>query len=134
MALSDSLAHLSRFKNNPKAQVLADTLDRATGKLMENKKSPGRKVGELDNAGTHIYEALYWAQELAAQDDDAELKAKFGPVAEQLEAKMDTIFDEINATSGQAMDIGGYFRTDPEKVARAMRRSATFNAILDSLN
>ena len=132
--LSESLAHFSRFKNNPKAQVLADTLERATGKLMENKKSPGRKVGELDNAGTHIYEALYWAQELAAQDDDAELKAKFGPVAEQLAAKMDTIFDEINATNGQAMDIGGYYRTDPEKVAKAMRRSATFNVILDSLN
>ena len=134
LALSESLAHFSRFKNNPKAQVLADTLDRATGKLMENKKSPGRKVGELDNAGPHIYEALYWAQELAAQDDDAELKAKFGPVAEQLSAKMDTIFNEINATNGQAMDIGGYYRTDPEKVAKAMRRSATFNAILDSLN
>jgi len=101
---------------------------------MENKKSPGRKVGELDNAGTHIYEALYWAKELASQDDDAELKAKFGPVAEQLETKLDTIFDEMNATNGQAMDIGGYYRTDPEKVAKAMRRSKTFNAILDSLN
>ena len=109
-------------------------MDRATGKLMENKKSPGRKVGELDNTGTHIYEALYWAQELAAQDDDAELKAKFSPVAEQLEAKLDNIFDEMNATNGQAMDIGGYYRTDPEKVAKAMRRSTTFNAILDSLN
>ena len=134
LALSESLAHLSRFKNNPKAQVLADTLDRATGKLMENKKSPGRKVGELDNAGTHIYEALYWAKELAAQDDDSELKAKFGPVAEQLEAKLDTIIGELNATNGQSMDIGGYYRTDPEKVAKAMRRSATFNSILDSLN
>ncbi len=134
LALSESLAHFSRFKGNAKAQVLADTLDRATGKLMENKKSPGRKVGELDNAGTHVYEALYWAKELAAQDDDAELKAKFAPVAEQLEAKLDTIIGELNATNGQAMDIGGYFRTDPAKVAKAMRRSATFNSILDSLN
>jgi len=134
LALSESLAHFSRFKNNPKAQVLADTLDRATGKLMENKKSPGRKVGELDNAGTHVYEALYWAKELAAQDDDAELKAKFTPVAEQLESKLDTIIGELNATNGQAMDIGGYYKTDPEKVAKAMRRSATFNSILDSLN
>ena len=134
LALSESLAHLSRFKNNPKAQVLADTLDRATGTLMENKKSPGRKVGELDNAGTHIYEALYWAKELATQDDDAELKAKFGPIAEQIEAKLDTIIGELNATNGQSMDIGGYYRTDPEKVAQAMRRSATFNSILDSLN
>lgn len=134
LALSESLAHLSRFKNNPKAQVLADTLDRATGKLMANKKSPGRKVGELDNAGTHIYEALYWAKELATQDDDAELKAKFGPIAEQIEAKLDTIIGELNVTNGQSMDIGGYYRTDPEKVAKAMRRSATFNSILDSLN
>jgi len=134
LALSESLAHLSRYKNNSKAQVLADTLDRATGKLMINKKSPGRKVGELDNAGTHAYEALYWAKELATQDDDAELKAKFTPVAEQLETKIETIISELNATNGQAMDLGGYYRTDPKKVAKAMRRSATFNSILDSLN
>ena len=134
LALSESLAHLSRFKGNSKAQVLADALERASGKLMENKKSPGRKVGELDNAGTHVYEALYWAKELAAQGDDADLKAKFTPVAEQLEAKLDTIIGELKASSGQAMDIGGYYRTDPAKVAKAMRRSATFNSILDSLN
>ena len=134
LALSESLAHLSRFKGNSKAQVLADALERASGKLMENKKSPGRAVGELDNAGTHVYEALYWAKELAAQGDDTDLKAKFAPVAEQLEAKLDAIIGELNATNGQAMDIGGYFRTDPAKVAKAMRRSATFNSILDSLN
>ena len=134
LALSESLAHLSRFKGNSKAQVLADALERASGKLMENKKSPGRAVGELDNAGTHVYEALYWAKELAAQGDDADLKAKFTPVAEQLEAKLDTIIGELKASSGQAMDIGGYYRTDPAKVAKAMRRSATFNSILDSLN
>ena len=134
LALSESFAHLNQVKGNSKAQVLAETLDRATGKLMEHKKSPGRTVGDLDNAGTHIYETLYWAQELAAQDDDADLKAKFIPFADQLEAKLDTVFDEMNATNGQAKDIGGYFRTDPAKVARAMRRSATFNSILDSLN
>ncbi len=134
LALSESLAHLSQVKGNAKAQVLADTLDRATGKLMENKKSPGRGVGDLDNAGTHVYEALFWAKELAAQTDDADIKAKFAPIAEQLEAKLDTIIDELKASNGQAMDIGGYFRTDPEKVAKAMRRSATFNSILDSLN
>ena len=134
LALSESLAHFSRFKGNSKAKVLADTLESATGKLMENKKSPGRKVGELDNAGTHVYEALYWAKDLAAQNDDAELKAKFTPVAEQLEAKIDTIISELNASNGKAMDIGGYYRTDPEKVAKAMRRSTTFNSILDSLN
>ena len=134
LALSESFAHLKQVKGNTKAQVLAETLDRATGKLMENKKSPGRTVGDLDNAGTHIYQALYWAKELAVQDDDADLKAKFAPVAEQLEAKLDAIIGELNATNGQAMDIGGYFRTDPAKVAKAMRRSATFNSILDSLN
>ena len=134
LALSESFAHLKQVKGNTKAQVLAETLDRATGKLMENKKSPGRTVGDLDNAGTHIYEVLYWAKELAAQDDDADLKAKFAPVAEQLEAKLGTIFDEMNASNGQAKDLGGYFRTDPEKVAQAMCRSSTFNSILDSLN
>ena len=134
LALSESFAHLKQVKGNTKAQVLAETLDRATGKLMENKKSPGRTVGDLDNAGTHIYEALYWAKELATQDDDADLKAKFTPIAEQLESKIDTIFTEINASNGQAKDIGGYYRTDPEKVAQAMRRSPTFNSILDSLN
>ena len=134
LALSESFAHLKQVKGNTKAQVLAETLDRATGKLMENKKSPGRTVGDLDNAGTHIYEALYWAKELAVQDDDADLKAKFAPIAEQLEAKLGTIFDEMNASNGQAKDLGGYFRTDPEKVAQAMRRSSTFNSILDSLN
>ena len=134
LALSESFAHLNQVKGNAKAQVLAETLDRATGKLMENKKSPGRAVGDLDNAGTHIYEALYWAKELAAQDNDADLKAKFAPVAEQLETKIDTIFNEINASNGQAKDVGGYFRTDPKKVAQSMRRSSTFNSILDSLN
>lgn len=134
LALSESFAHLKQVKGNTKAQVLAETLDRATGKLMENKKSPGRTVGDLDNAGTHIYEALYWAKELAAQDDDADLKAKFTPIAEQLEAKLGTILDEMNASNGQAKDLGGYFRTDPEKVEQAMRRSSTFNSILDSLN
>ena len=134
LALSESFAHLNQVKGNVKAQVLAETLDRETGKLMENKKSPGRAVGDLDNPGTHIYEALYWAKELAAQDNDADLKAKFAPVAEQLETKIDTIFNEINASNGQAKDVGGYFRTDPKKVAQSMRRSSTFNSILDSLN
>ena len=134
LALSESFAHLKQVKGNTKAQVLAETLDRATGKLMENKKSPGRTVGDLDNAGTHIYEALYWAKELAAQDDDADLKAKFAPIAEQLESKIDTIFTEMNESNGQAKDLGGYYRTDPERVAQAMRRSSTFNSILDSLN
>jgi isocitrate dehydrogenase len=134
LALSESLAHLGRTKGNAKAQVLAETLDRASGKLMENKKSPGREVGNLDNAGTHVYETLYWAQELAKQDDDADLKAKFAPVAKELEDKLDTIIGELNASKGQAIDIGGYYKPDPAKVASAMRPSKTFNSILDSLN
>ncbi|MBT5549128.1 MAG: NADP-dependent isocitrate dehydrogenase [Nitrospina sp.] len=133
LALSESLAHLSRVKGNAKAQVLAETLDRASGKLMENKKSPGREVGELDNAGTHVYETLYWTQELAKQDDDADLKAKFAPVAKELEEKLDTIIAELNASKGQAKDIGGYYQPDSAKVEAAMRPSATFNGILDGL-
>ncbi len=134
LALSESFAHLGRVKNNPKAQVLATTLDKATGKLMENKQSPGRAVGDLDNAGTHLYETLYWAQELAAQNDDQGLKDKFTPIAKELESKLDTILKELNASKGKAIDLGGYYRTDSAKVAAAMRPSATFNAILDSLN
>lgn len=134
LALSESLAHLARTKGNAKAQVMADTLDRATGKLMENKKSPGREVGQLDNAGTHVYETLYWAQELASQNDDADLKARFTPVAQELESKLNTIIEELNASKGQPKDIGGYYHPDPAKVAAAMRPSATFNKILDSLN
>ncbi len=93
LALSESLAHLGRKQQNAKAQVLAETLDRAAGKLMENKKSPGRKVGELDNAGTHLYLTSYWANELAAQNDDKELKERFAPVAKELESKLDVILE-----------------------------------------
>ncbi|MZH02137.1 MAG: NADP-dependent isocitrate dehydrogenase [Nitrospinae bacterium] len=133
LALAESFAHLSRVKGNSKAQVLADTLNRATETLMANKKSPGRAVGELDNAGTHFYEALYWAQELAKQDDDADLKAKFTPIAKELESNLDKITGELDAAQGSPKDIGGYYKPDPAKVAVAMRPSATFNGILDSL-
>jgi isocitrate dehydrogenase len=133
LALSESLAHLSRAKGNAKAQVLADTLNRASETLMENKKSPGRAVGDLDNAGTHVYETLYWAQELAKQDDDAELKQKFTAVAKELESNLDKIIGELDAAQGTPKDIGGYYKPDPAKVAVAMRPSATFNSILDGL-
>jgi len=133
LALSESLAHLGRKKQNEKAKVLAETLDRATGKLMANKKSPGRELGQLDNAGTHLYETLYWAKELAAQNDDQELKQRFTPVARELEEKLDVILEELNAAKGHAIDLGGYYRSDPEKVKAAMRPSTTFNKILDSL-
>jgi isocitrate dehydrogenase len=133
LALSESFAHLSRVKNNPKAQVLAETLDRATGKLMENKQSPGRELGQLDNAGTHVYETLYWAKELAVQSDDQELKDRFTPVAQQLESKLDVILEELNTSKGKSIDLGGYYHPDPEKVAAAMRPSATFNSIVDGV-
>lgn len=130
LALSESLAHLARTRNNPKAQILADTLERASGKLMENKKSPGRVLGELDNAGTHVYLALYWAQELAAQNDDQALKDHFSPIAKDMETKLDVIFEEMKAVKGKPVDLGGYFHTDPEKVKVGMRPSATLNSIL----
>ena len=133
LALAESFAHLSRTRDNKKAQVLANTLDRATGKLMENRKAPGRVLGELDNIGTHVYEALYWAQELAAQTDDPGLREKFAPVAKELEANVEKILDELKAAKGKAMDIGGYYHPDPSKVEAAMRPSATFNNILATL-
>ncbi|MDA0739676.1 MAG: NADP-dependent isocitrate dehydrogenase [Nitrospirae bacterium] len=133
LALSESFAHLGKFKNNKKAQVLAETLDKATGKLMENNKSPGRVLGELDNAGSHVYEALYWAQELAAQNDDADLKAKFTSIAKELEANVDKILEEMKSIKGKPVDIGGYYHPCPDKVKAGMRPSATLNNILASL-
>ncbi|CCQ89490.1 Isocitrate dehydrogenase (NADP) [Nitrospina gracilis 3/211] len=133
LALAESLAHLSKTFGNKKAQVLADALDRATGKLMENKKNPGRELGELDNAGSHVYEALYWAQELAAQSDDADLKERFTPIAKQMEEKLETILKELQDAKGKPVDLGGYYHPDPKKVAAAMRPSKTFNSILDSI-
>ncbi len=134
LALSESFAHLSRSKGNAKAQILADTLNLASGKLMDNKKSPGREVGQLDNAGTHVYLALYWAKELAAQNDDQDIKNCFVSVAKELEEKTEVIVGELNASKGQAKDIGGYYRPDADKVEAAMRPSATFNSIISSLN
>ena len=100
---------------------------------MENRKNPGRVLGELDNAGSHVYEATYWAQELAAQNDDTDLKAKFTPIAKELESNLDKILEEIKAAKGKSIDVGGYYHPDPEKVKIAMRPSATLNKILDSL-
>jgi len=134
LALAESFAHLSRSKNNKKAQVLADTLDRATGQLMDNRKAPGRVLGELDNAGSHVYEAMYWAKELAAQNADPDLKAKFAPVAKELEANIDTILEELKAIKGKPVDIGGYYHACPDKVKAGMRPSATLNKILATLN
>ena len=133
LALGVSLEHLATVFNNAKAQVLADTLDVANTQFLQANKSPSRKCGELDNRGSHFYLALYWAQALAAQDKDAELQARFKPLAESLAANEAEIVAELNRVQGQAMDIGGYFRPDATRAAEAMRPSATFNALLAAL-
>jgi isocitrate dehydrogenase len=133
LALAVSLEHLSETSGNAKAAVLGQALDAATGQLLDNGKSPSRKVNELDNRGSHFYLALYWAQALAAQDDDADLKAKFAPLAEALAAKESQIVEELNVVQGKAMDLDGYYFPSEEKVAAAMRPSATFNEALATL-
>lgn len=133
LALAVSLEHLAQKTDNPKAQVLADTLDAATEQLLLNDKSPKRKAGELDNRGSHFYIALYWSQALAAQDKDAELKATFAPVAEQLAAQEAEILAELAIGAGKPVDIGGYYAPNAEKTAQAMRPSAKLNAVIDGL-
>jgi len=113
--------------------VLAKALDAATGKLLDNGKGPSPKTGELDNRGSHFYLTLYWAQELAAQTEDAELAAKFKAVAENLTANEAKIADELKAVQGQPTDIGGYFLPDVAKLDKVMRPSETFNAALAAL-
>ena len=132
-ALAASFEHLAEVTGNARAQVLADTLDRATGTFLDQDKSPTRRVGGIDNRGSHFYLALYWAQELAAQSEDAELAAVFGPLAEKLAAAEPTIVDELVTVQGSPADIGGYYRPDPAKATAVMRPSATFNEALDSL-
>lgn len=131
LALAVSLEHLSQTFNNSKAQVLADTLDRATGKFLDTNKSPSRKVGEIDNRGSHFYLAMYWAQELAAQDKDADLKASFTPVAEAMATNEEKILSELNGAQGSAVEIGGYYQPKTEATATVMRPSPTLNAIID---
>ena len=133
LALAVSLEHLATNFDNPKAQVLADTLDAATAKFLENNKSPSRKVGELDNRGSHFYLTMYWAEALAEQDKDEDLKAKFAGLAAELAENENKIVDELNSAQGKAMDIGGYYRPDPALAADAMRPSASFNAAIKSL-
>ncbi|WP_115718502.1 NADP-dependent isocitrate dehydrogenase [Gallaecimonas mangrovi] len=133
LALAASFEHLSGFDSNPKAQVLADTLDQATAQFLENNKSPARKVGQLDNRGSHFYLALYWAQALAAQDKDAELKAQFAALAETLTKEEDAIVGELNGAQGVAMDIGGYYKPDLDLAAKAMRPSEILNNAIAAL-
>ena len=130
LALAASLEHLSTVTGNAKAQVLADALDKATGEFLDNNKSPSRKVGELDNRGSHYYLATYWAQALAAQTADAELAAEFAPIAEELASKEDAIVAELNGAQGQPGDLGGYYLPVLEKAVTLMRPSSTLNAII----
>ncbi|NKB34789.1 MAG: NADP-dependent isocitrate dehydrogenase [Pseudomonadales bacterium] len=130
LALAASLEHLANVTSNQRAQVLADALDSATGKFLDNSKSPSRKVNELDNRGSHFYLATYWAQALAEQSDDAELQARFAPVADALVANEEKIVEELNSVQGVAMDVGGYYKPDSELASASMRPSATLNDII----
>ncbi|MFF0487234.1 NADP-dependent isocitrate dehydrogenase [Streptomyces sp. NPDC004779] len=132
-ALAASFEHLATTTGNARAQVLADTLDRATGTFLNEDKSPTRRLGGIDNRGSHFYLSLYWAQELAAQTEDAELAKAFAPLAENLAANEQKIVDELNAVQGSPAEIGGYFQPDPAKAAAVMRPSATFNEAVAAL-
>ena len=134
LALAVSIEDLGTKTGNTRAQVLADALDRANGQILDNDKSPQRKVGELDNRGSHFYLAMYWARALADQTRDAALKAAFTPIAQQLEQQESIILSELNGVQGKPVEIGGYYHPDPVKTAAAMRPSATLNRIVDSLN
>jgi isocitrate dehydrogenase len=130
-ALVPSFEHIAGTFNNEKARILAKTLDQAIEKMLENEKSPSRKVNELDTRGSHFYLALYWAQSLAAQNEDAGLQPRFARIARELEQNEAKILAELNGAQGRPVDIGGYYRPDPEKTARVMRPSPTFNAIIE---
>ncbi len=132
-AIVASFEHLSQVYNNEKAQLYADTLDQAIGKHLENRKAPSRKVNELDNRGSHYYLALYWAEALAGQAKDPEFQARFAKVAQQLADNEDKIIEELNDAQGDPVDIGGYYIPDAEMSAKAMRPSATLNAIIDAI-
>ena len=133
LALAASLEFLAEATDNPTAELLADTLDRATGSVLNENRSPSRKVNELDNRGSHFYLALYWAQELAAQTDDPPLAAKFAPIAEALATNEAQIVQELIEVQGSPVDIGGYYQPDEELVIAAMRPSPTFNAVIDAI-
>jgi isocitrate dehydrogenase len=133
LALGPSLELLAERDENSRARLLAQTLDRAIGRVLEDGRSPSRRTGELDNRGSHFYLALYWAQELAAQDEDPQLAERFAPLAERLASAEERIIEELNGVQGSPVEIGGYYRPDPEQVAAAMRPSRTLNEALESL-
>jgi isocitrate dehydrogenase len=130
LALGASLEHLSQTTGNAKAQVLADCLDKAIGEFLDLNKSPSRKVGEIDNRGSHYFLAQYWAKALAAQDKDVALQQHFAPLAEALIAREAQIVAELNGVQGNPVDMGGYYRPDHQLAAAAMRPSATLNALM----
>jgi isocitrate dehydrogenase len=132
MALAVSLEDIGDKTGNQKAKILARTLDEATGALLENRKSPSTKTGELDNRGSQFYLSMYWAQALAQQTEDKALQAHFAPIAKALEAQEKTIVDELNSVQGKSVDIGGYYFAEPAKCDAVMRPSKTFNAIIES--
>lgn len=134
LALGASLEHLGQTLNNEKAIVLSETLDQANDAFLKNDKSPARKVGQIDNRGSHFYLALYWAQALAAQNKDAELKAIFTPIAKELTENEAAIDAELIGAQGKAQEIGGYYQPNPALVSKAMRPSTTFNTILDKIS
>jgi isocitrate dehydrogenase len=133
LALAVSFEHFATVTGNAKAKVLADTLDAATGTLLNENKSPARRLGQIDNRGSHAYLAQFWARELATQTDDAELAARFAPVAAAFEAAEQQIHSELIGAQGQPCDVGGYYRPDPARAAAAMRPSPTLNAIVDAI-
>jgi isocitrate dehydrogenase len=133
LALGPSFELVAEKDDNSRAKLLADTLDRAIGRVLEEDRSPSRKVGELDNRGSHFYLALYWAQELATQDDDGELAERFSELSERLAENEEKIVGELDDVQGSEVEIGGYYRPDPERMAQAMRPSETLNEALDAL-
>ena len=133
LALAVSIEDLAEKSGNTKARVLAKALDKANAAFLENNKAPSRRVNELDNRGSHFYLAMYWAEALAAQTEDADLAARFAPLAETLASQEATILKELIDCQGSAVDIGGYYHPDDEKASAAMRPSATLNAALESI-
>jgi len=133
LALAASLEHLAQTTGNARAQILADTLDQATAKFLDEDKSPARNIGEIDNRGSHFYLGMYWAEAMGAQSKDAELAERFGKLATFLNSNESKILDELISVQGKPVEIGGYYQPNAELVSKAMRPSATLNGALDSL-
>ena len=133
LALAEAFHHVAQVSGNERAEVLADALEAATARLLEENRSPARRLGQIDNRGSHAWLALYWARELAAQESSPELAAVFDPIAQQLEAFNDTIQAELLAVQGSPVDIGGYYRPDEALTDAVMRPSTTLNAVIEAL-